>query len=138
MVYRKKTDKLIDWNISQYNWDKIKKSKVNEKYETTNIWHINPTFNKIHSAVFPVELCNMAIKYYSFVKDLIFDPFAGSGTLGIAAANLDRHFFLTEKEPKYVNIMREELSTNYSLFDSKNNQPNFTDIKNFISLIKKI
>ena len=28
MVYRKKTDKLIDWNISQYNWDKVKKVKL--------------------------------------------------------------------------------------------------------------
>ncbi len=137
MVYRKKTDKLIDWNISQYNWDKVKKSKVADKYETTNIWHIGPTFDKVHSAVFPIELCNRVIKYYSFVDDLIFDPFAGSGTLGLAAANLNRHFFLTEKEPKYVDRMKEYLIRNGSLFNSKNNQPNFVDIKNFISLIKE-
>ncbi len=33
MVYRKKTDKLIDWNIRQYSWDIVKKSKVLEEYE---------------------------------------------------------------------------------------------------------
>lgn len=136
MVYRKKTDKLIDWNISQYSWDKVKKSKVADKYETSNIWHIGPTFDKVHSAVFPIELCNRVIKYYSFVDDLIFDPFAGSGTLGLAAVNLNRHFFLTEKEPKYVNRMKEDLIRGASLFSSKNNQPNFTDIKNFIILKK--
>lgn len=135
MVYRKKTDKLIDWNISQYNWDKIKKSKVADKYETTNVWRIGPAFDRVHSAVFPIELCNRVIKYYSFVDDLIFDPFAGSGTLGLAAANLNRSFFLTEKEPKYISRMKEDLNKNNSLFGLKNNKPNFVDIKNFISLI---
>ena len=137
MVYRKKTDKLIDWNISQYNWDKVKKSKVADKYETTNIWHITPSFDKVHSAVFPIELCNKVIKYYSFVDDLIFDPFAGSGTLGLAAVNLNRHFFLTEKESKYINRMKEYLNKNNSLFGLKNNQPNFVDIKNFISRLNE-
>lgn len=135
MVYRKKTDKLIDWNISQYNWDKIKKSKVADKYETTNIWRIAPSFDRVHSAVFPIELCNRVIKYYSFVDDLIFDPFAGSGTLGMAAVNLNRYFFLTEKEPKYISRMKEDLIKSGSLFE-KNNKPNFIDIKDFISLTK--
>jgi len=137
MVYRKKTDKLIDWNMHQYSWDKIKKSKVQDKYETTNVWRIDPTFDRIHSAVFPMELCNRVVKYYSFVDDLIFDPFAGSGTLGRAAANLNRNFFLIEKEAKYVNRMKEDLIKQDDLFNQKNNQPNFTDIKNFIKIIKE-
>lgn len=136
MVYRKKTDKLIDWNIHQYNWDKVKKSKVLDKYETTNIWRIDPTFDRVHSAVFPIELCNRVVKFYSFVGDLVFDPFAGSGTLGRAAVNLDRNFFLTEKEAKYINRIKEELYKGNNLFNSKNNQPNFVDIKTFISLSK--
>ncbi|MGC8554840.1 MAG: DNA methyltransferase [Candidatus Acidulodesulfobacterium sp.] len=136
MVYRKKTDKLIDWNIHQYSWEKVKKSKVLDKYETTNVWHIDPTFDKVHSAVFPIELCNRVIKYYSFVDDLIFDPFAGSGTAGRAAANLDRYFFLTEKEIKYVNRMKEDLIKNTNLFSPKEAGPKFVDINNFIALTK--
>jgi len=62
---------------------------VFEEYETTNVWYIDPTFDKVHSAVFPIELCNRIIKFYSFVGDLILDPFAGSGTLGRAAINLN-------------------------------------------------
>jgi len=137
MVYRKKTDKLIDWNIQQYSWDKVKKSKVLDKYETTNVWRIDPTFDKIHSAVFPLELCNRVVKYYSFIGDLIFDPLAGSGTLGRAALNLNRYFFLTEKEAKYINRIKEDLNKGNGLFGPKNSQPNFVDIKNFISLIKE-
>jgi len=137
MVYRKKTDKLIDWNIWQYSWDKVKKSKVMDKYETTNIWRIDPTFDKVHSAVFPLELCNRVVKFYSFVGDLIFDPFAGSGTLGKAAINLNRNFFLTEIEIKYINRIKEELNKTNNLFNFKKGQPNFVDIKTFISLSKE-
>ena len=136
MVYRKKTDKLIDWNIWQYDWDKVEKSKVVEKYETTNVWRIDPTFDKIHSAVFPLELCNRVIKFYSFIGDLIFDPFAGSGTLGKAAINLERNFFLTEKEEKYINRIKEELGESNTLFNFQNGQPSFVDHKTFISKSK--
>jgi len=137
MVYRKKTDKLIDWNIQQYSWDKIKKSKVLDKYETSNVWRINPAFDKIHSAVFPIDLCDRVVKFYSFVGDLIFDPFAGSGTLGRSALNLNRHFFLTEKEPKYIDRIREELNKSNNFLNMKNSQPKFINLENFIKLFKE-
>ncbi len=136
MVYRKKTDKLIDWNIQQYNWDIVKKSKVLDKYETSNVWRIDPTFDKIHSAVFPLELCNRVIKFYSFIGDLILDPFAGSGTLGRAALNLNRHCFLTEKESKYINRIKEELDKSSNLFEAKDNKPKFIDLEKFIKIPK--
>ena len=37
MVYRKKTDKLIDWNMRQYDEDTINASKILGEYEKTNI-----------------------------------------------------------------------------------------------------
>ena len=136
MVYRKKTDKLIDWNIRQYSCDKIKKSKVLEEYETTNVWRIDPTFDKVHTAVFPLELCNRVIKFYSFVGDLIFDPFAGSGTLGRAALSLNRNFFLIEKEAKYIDRIKEELNKCGNLFNQLG-QPRFVNLEQFISLSKE-
>ena len=109
MVYRKKTNKLLDWNMKQYSKDIVDKSKILDDYETSNVWKIDPTFDKTHSAVFPLELCNRVIKFYSFVGDLVFDPFAGSGTFGEAAKNLDRYFFLTEQEPKYIERIKERV-----------------------------
>ncbi|MCD8305600.1 MAG: HEAT repeat domain-containing protein [Prevotella sp.] len=113
MVYRKKTDKLIDWNIHQYGSDVVEESRVPDGYETTNIWKICPKSDKVHSAIFPVELCRRVIEYYSFKGDLIFDPFAGSGTLGRTAKSMGRLFFLTEKEHKYVEYMKTFLSKTY-------------------------
>ena len=119
MVYRKKTDKLIDWNIRQYDTKVVEDSKINGDFESSNLWKIDPTFDKTHSAVFPLELCNKVIKFYSFKGDLIFDPFAGSGTLGKAAINLDRYFFLTEKEKKYIERIKENFSQSKIFSDNK-------------------
>ncbi len=115
MVYRKKTDRLIDWNIRQYDEATVKASKVADGYETTNVWKICPKSDKVHSAIFPVELCKRVIEYYSFKGDLVFDPFAGSGTVGRTAKSIGRRFFLTEKEPKYFEYMKSFLSENHML-----------------------
>ncbi|CEN47659.1 DNA (Cytosine-5-)-methyltransferase [Capnocytophaga canimorsus] len=106
MVYRKQTEKLIDWNIKQYSKEIVEESKVADGFETTNVWQIHPKSDKIHSAIFPVDLCKRVVEYYSFKGDLIFDPFGGSGTLGRTAKSLGRNFFLTEKEPKYFEYMK--------------------------------
>ena len=109
MVYRKQSDKLIDWNLKQYPEETIDESKVGDGFETSNVWHIDPTFDKTHSAVFPKELCDRVIKYYSLKGDLVFDPFAGSGSVGLSALENDRHFLLTELDKKYFKLMKEKL-----------------------------
>jgi len=108
MVYRKTSDKLIDWNIKQYNHKVVSESKVKGDFETSNVWKIDPCFDKIHSAVFPEELCQRVIKYYSYKGDLIFDPFGGSGTVGRVANKLERYFFLTEKDENYFSYMKSK------------------------------
>ncbi|MDX2076351.1 MAG: DNA methyltransferase [bacterium] len=110
MVYRKKTDNLIDWNMRQYDEQIVNESKITGDYETSNVWHIDPTFDKVHSAVFPAELCRRVIAFYSYMGDLIFDPFGGSGTLGKVAMGMGRHFFLTEQDPTYFERMRDVLA----------------------------
>ncbi len=135
MVYRKKTDKLIDWNIRQYDKKTIEESKINGDYESSNVWKIDPTFDKTHSAVFPLELCNKIIKFYSFKGDLVFDPFAGSGTLGKSAIDLNRFFFLTEKEKKYVDRIKENIGQVNLLYDN-NFIPRFLNIEKFREVIK--
>ena len=135
MVYRKQTDRLIDWNIRQYDWETVKESKVKDGYETSNVWEIDPKFDKVHSAVFPVDLCKRVIEYYSFKGDLVFDPFAGSGTFGRTAKHLERYFFLTEQEPKYFEYMKSFLNkSDSSLF--KERESKFLKLDEFKEKIK--
>lgn len=109
MVYRKQTSRLLDWNIRSYSEQTVAASRVNGEYESTNVWKIDPKFDKGHSAVFPVELCDRVIRYYSYKGDLVFDPFGGSGTVGRTAKMLGRSFFLTEKDPDYFKYMQTKV-----------------------------
>ena len=106
MVYRKPTDKLLDWNMRQYPKEVIEDSKVGDGFETTNVWEICPKSDKVHSAVFPEELCKRVIEYYSYKGDLVFDPFGGSGTFGRVADKLGRYFFMTEVDEGYFEYMK--------------------------------
>jgi DNA modification methylase len=110
LVYRKHTDKLIDWNLRTHpEPELVQASRIEDDYERTNIWRIQPTYDKRHPAIFPVELAERVIRYYSFKGDVVLDPFAGIGTVGKAAVRLDRRFVLIERESEYVNIIREEV-----------------------------
>lgn len=132
MVYRKKTNKLIDWNMRQYPPEVIKKSRVKDDFETTNVWQIDPTYSKNHSAVFPVELCRRVIQYYSFEGDLIFDPFGGSGTLGWAAKALNRLFFLTELKTEYFEYMKSTKKAKSIFGEPETKFLELTQFKNLI------
>lgn len=110
LVYRKKTDRLIDWNMKQYDFDIIEESKVLGDIDNSNVWYIQPDNDPIHSAVFPEELCEKVIKYYSYKGDLVFDPFAGSGTFGKTAMSMDRYFFMTEIQEKYFKRIHDKLA----------------------------
>lgn len=109
MVYRKHTDKLIDWNINGYDDKTIEESKIEGDFESTNVWKITPAKNKHHPAVFPEDLCQKIIRYYSFKGDVVLDPFAGSGTVGRVASQYDRHYILVEKEQKYIDYIMKSL-----------------------------
>lgn len=109
LVYRKHTSRLIDWNIRSHpNPENVKASKVTDDYEVTNLWKIKPRHSPKHPAVFPLELARRVVEYYSFVGDVVLDPFAGIGTTGHAAAMMGRKFFMIEAQEKYVKTMTEE------------------------------
>ena len=106
MVYRKHTDRLIDWNIAQYDDQIVSSSLVPDGYPTQNVWHIPPRSDADHSAVFPHELCRRVISLYSFKNDMVLDPFAGIGTVGEAAVSLGRGFTLIERDPEYFTCIK--------------------------------
>jgi site-specific DNA-methyltransferase (adenine-specific) len=57
-----------------------------------------------HPAPFPVELPRRLIELYTTPNDLILDPYIGSGTTAVAAAQCDRHFVGFDTEPAYIEL----------------------------------
>ena len=57
-----------------------------------------------HPTQKPLRLVRRAIVASSREGDLVFDPFSGSGTSGVAAKELGRFFVGVEKEEEYAEL----------------------------------
>ena len=62
-----------------------------------------------HPAPFPQELANRLIRMYSFVDDMVLDPFCGSGTTMAAAIESGRNSIGVEVELPYCEVALKRL-----------------------------
>jgi site-specific DNA-methyltransferase (adenine-specific) len=76
---------------------------------TQSIWHINSISAKKrgHPAPFPIELARRVIELYSFVGDIVLDPFMGSGTTMEAAILTNRHYIGYDLVPEYITLSQK-------------------------------
>ncbi|MBN2294194.1 MAG: site-specific DNA-methyltransferase [Pirellulales bacterium] len=65
---------------------------------------------KQHPAPFPVELAERLIQMFSFVGDTVLDPFLGTGTTSVAAAQCGRNSIGYEIDEKYLHLATERMS----------------------------
>lgn len=71
-----------------------------------DVWFVNkPRVNDLHPTMKPVELVERAIKNSSKTKDIVLDPFGGSGSTLIACEKLGRQCRTSELDPKYVDVI---------------------------------
>jgi DNA modification methylase len=71
--------------------------------------------NKGHPAVFPLRLPMFFIKLLCPPNGLVIDPFAGSGTTGIAAKYLQRQCILIDNNEKYCAIAKQEIKNSQNI-----------------------
>jgi DNA modification methylase len=55
------------------------------------------------------RVANQLIRWASKKDDLVFDPFAGTGAILLAAKDLGRHFLGCEKDQEFYNVARHRL-----------------------------
>ncbi|MBI1934955.1 site-specific DNA-methyltransferase [Candidatus Woesearchaeota archaeon] len=92
-----------------------KKSDINKDEFmawTNGVWNFNGESKKRigHPAPFPVELPRRCIKLFSFVGDVVFDPFLGSGTTLLAAASTKRKGIGVEIDKTYCELAKRRLT----------------------------
>jgi site-specific DNA-methyltransferase (adenine-specific) len=116
-------------------WKKTNGTKISDitaeefKTWTQGVWIFNGESKKRigHPAPFPKELPYRCIKLFSYQKDLVFDPFTGSGTTLLVAQNLDRKAVGLELDSNYCelsyNRVIKETGTLNLEFNEKTNIP---------------
>lgn len=62
-----------------------------------------------HPAPFPEELPRRLIELYTFLDDVVLDPFCGSGTTCLTALKAKRHYIGYEINPEYLRLAKERL-----------------------------
>lgn len=80
-----------------------------------SVWNYEIASKQGHITPKPVPLIENIIKHSSNEGDLILDPFAGSGTTGVACKNTNRNYILIEKEEKYYNIIKDRIESQTTL-----------------------
>ena len=71
-----------------------------------DVWFFEkPHRNDLHPTMKPVALVERAIRNSSKSRDIVLDPFGGSGTTLIAAERAGRRARLIELDPKYVDVI---------------------------------
>ena len=111
-----------DNNVQQEIKDKSKLTQEEWVNFTKQIWNIPiPDKSDIafgtHSALMPEEIVRRCVRLFTFVNDVVLDPFTGSGTTLRVAMQEKRNFVGYEISETYKTIIHQKLADN--LFTKK-------------------
>ena len=70
---------------------------------------IIPKSIKVHPAQKPIELLKRYIELHTKENDVVFDPFMGSGSTGVACASTGRRFVGVELNQEYFDIAKQRI-----------------------------
>jgi DNA modification methylase len=110
-IFQKPAPFLIDKVVRSYEGDILEQSLVKETYERSNVWKINPETASKHLAPYPKELSDKIVKYYSYVGDVVLDPFIGSGTTAISCIDLKRQYLGIEIHQEYIDMAQNRIAS---------------------------
>ena len=108
-IFKKPAPFLIDKTVRSCPPEILDKSLVPDGYERSNVWKFNPETTSKHLAPYPQQLSDRIVQYYSFVNDLVLDPFMGSGTTAEACDNTRRRWIGSEIDEKYGELVKERM-----------------------------
>jgi site-specific DNA-methyltransferase (adenine-specific) len=77
-----------------------------------NIWRLFPekrNSHRLHPAMFPEALAEDHLLSWSKEKDIVYDPFMGSGTTGVCAKRLGRKFIGSEISEEYFVVAKKRI-----------------------------
>ena len=90
----------------------------------------------VHPATFPVSLAKRVISLFSHEGELVLDPFTGSGTVLLAAQDLNRNALGFDLQEKYIELCKSRLINN-NFFNNSKQIPILDDALNIQDYLEK-
>ena len=108
---------------------KEKSALTNEEWKCyfSGHWRFPGARKKEHQARFPVELPRRLIKMFSFIDDLVLDPFIGSGTTMMAAKDLNRFCVGYEINRRFLTSIEKDLAKEVKVIKQSDFQADYDD-----------
>jgi len=98
-----------DFADCELAWTNIPKAVRRIRYMWNGMLRANKEMRGDHPTQKPIGVMKWAISHVPVPAETILDPFMGSGTTGVACADLQRKFIGIEREPKYFDIACERI-----------------------------
>lgn len=115
------------WN-KKHTWNFISQSEMHNFIETPICMRPERLSDPKHPAQKPVSILKKMIEIASNKGDIIFDPFMGVGSTGVAALNLDRRFIGVELEENYFNAAKKRID---AVLQTNNSSQQMTTSKSY-------
>ena len=80
-----------------------------ECFKYSEVWNIGAKPDKNHPAPFPEEIVKRCILATTKIGDVVFDPYFGSGTVGLVAEKLNRKWVGIELFDKYCDYSKKRI-----------------------------
>lgn len=99
---------MFSAGVEEYK-EKSKLTSDEWKEWTKTVWSIANTTDKVHPAVFPIEIPYRLIRLFSFYGETVVDPFSGTATTGKAALLTGRSYRGFEVNSDYAELSQLRL-----------------------------
>lgn len=93
-----------DFADCELAWTNLPKAVRRIRYMWNGMLRANGEERGDHPTQKPIGVMKWAIGHLPEPNETILDPFMGSGTTGVAAVQMGKHFIGIEREPKYFDI----------------------------------
>ena len=101
---------FICWN-KKHTWNFISQAEMHNFIESSICMKPERLSNPRHPAQKPIVILKKMIEIASNENDIVFDPFMGVGSIGVAALDLNRRFIGVELDETYFEAAKKRIDT---------------------------
>lgn len=127
-ILRRNHEYILIWSKDSWRLESQEPPDIMQKeFEqwTLSHWNLQPELRKLagHPAPFSEKLAMRVIKLFSFPKQIVLDPFVGTGTTALMAHRYGRYYIGIDNSKKYCEFARKRIADKDNFYDDEDIVP---------------